>query len=635
MKVNSSKIRKIVYSLIAVLTLSLLAPVNNFVMANDGTASEKELASIMDSYAGKNVNVKNGLSIDMGQELNYKDLLQPEDYSVKFDVKSSDESVVAITEEGMILGQAPGTAFVTLESSYGVDIYEVYVKMPQIALFADNIEGNPGEITPRASNGNYKVFVDPGHGGGDPGAVGVGGLREKDVNLAVGLKVLMKLKAKGIDVVMSRDTDKFLELSQISSAANTSGSDVFVSIHANSASPSASGIETYYYPGKTASGKLASNVQTNLIKSTGAKDRSAKTADFHVVRETNMPSILVETGFVTNPSEAALLKTNSYQELLAQGIVNGVEQYLKANVSLTPTLGERVYGLDRYETSNKIATLGWQSAETVIIAPGVNYPDALCAAPLATKYDAPILLAQNIALSNQGSLVNTIKGLSAKKAIIVGGTTVLSSEFENQIKGLGIQVERIGGSDRFQTSVLIAERLGNKGEVAVAYGMGYADALSISSVAAQKGIPILLTNKSQLLSPVDSYIKNNNITKTYVIGGTAVIEDSVVRQLKNPVRLAGSTRYETNKRIFDAFKDIIKKDNVYIAIGNNFPDALSISALAGKQQAFVILSNKFSPEASMIDIINGNRSEINKAYIIGGPQFITKEVLDLLNITLK
>ena len=73
MKVNSSKIRKIVYSLIAVLTLSLLAPVNNFVMANDGTASEKELASIMDSYAGKNVNVKNGLSIDMGQELNYKD----------------------------------------------------------------------------------------------------------------------------------------------------------------------------------------------------------------------------------------------------------------------------------------------------------------------------------------------------------------------------------------------------------------------------------------------------------------------------------------------------------------------------------------------------------------------------------
>ena len=140
MKINSSKIRKIVYSLIAVLTLSLLAPVNNFVMANDGTASEKELASIMDSYAGKNVNVKNGLSIDMGQELNYKDLLQPEDYSVKFDVKSSDESVVAITEEGMILGQAPGTAFVTLESSYGVDIYEVYVKMPQIALFADNIE---------------------------------------------------------------------------------------------------------------------------------------------------------------------------------------------------------------------------------------------------------------------------------------------------------------------------------------------------------------------------------------------------------------------------------------------------------------------------------------------------------------
>lgn len=635
MKVNSSKIKKIVYSLIAVLTLSLVAPVNNFVMANDGTASEEKLASIMESYAGKNVNVKNGLSIDMGQELNYKELLQPEDYSVSYDVKSSDENIVTITEEGMIVGQAPGSAFVCLESSNGVNIYEVYVKMPQIAMFANNIEETEAQVTPRASNGNYKVFIDPGHGGSDSGAVGVGGLLEKNVNLPVALKVQMKLKAKGIDVVMSRDTDKFLKLSEISSAANKSGSDVFVSIHANSAAASAQGIETFYYPGKTDSGKLATNIQTNLIKSTGAKDREVKTADFHVVRETIMPSVLVETGFVTNANEAALLKTNSYQELLAQGIVNGVEQYLKANVSLTATSGERVYGLDRYETSNKIATLGWQSAETVIIAPGANYPDALCAAPLATKYDAPILLAQNIALSNQTNLVNTIKGLSAKKAIIIGGTSVISADFENQVKALGIQVERIGGKDRFQTSVLIAERIGNTGEVAVAYGLGYADALSISSVAAQKGIPILLTNKSQILSPVDSYIKNNNITKTYVIGGTAVIEDSVVKQLKNPVRLAGSTRYETNKRIFDTFKDIIKKDNVYIAIGNNFPDALSISALAGKQQAFVILSNKLSPEVSMIDIINSNRSEIGKAYIIGGPQFITNEVLDLLNITLK
>lgn len=634
MKISSSRIKKIVCSLIVVLTLSLVAPGNNFVMANDGTASETMLASIMNSYSGKNVYVKNGLSIDMGEELNYKELLQPEEYEVKFTLNSSDESIVAITETGIIHGQAPGTAFITLESNYGVYIYEVYVKMPQISLYSDNLVENQTEVTPKAPKGNYKVFIDPGHGGSDPGAV-ANGIKEKDINLPVALKVQMILKARGIDVVMSRDTDRFLELREISAAANASGSDVFVSIHANSASPGAYGIETFYYEGKTASMNLANNVQTNVIKSTGAYNRKVKTQDFHVIRETNMPSALVETGFITNVNEATLLKTDSYQQLLAVGIVNGIEQYLKANIALTPTPGERIYGLNRYETSYQVSSKGWTSADTVILALGADYPDALCAAPLATKLNAPILLTENISINKQQGLVNELKRLGAKKAVIIGGTSVLSTGLENEIRAIGLSTERIGGLNRYETSVLIAQKVGNNGEVAIANARGFADALSISAVAAQREMPIILVDSNQIPAASYSYLKNNNLKKVYAIGGPTVIGDVVVNQLSNVTRLGGNNRYETNKIIFDAFKNDIDKTNMYIALGNNFPDALSISALAGKTKSFVSLANMYGVETPLIDLINHNRNEIARIYVLGGPDFITDKALSINNIILK
>ncbi|ALV21555.1 N-acetylmuramoyl-L-alanine amidase [Carnobacterium antarcticum] len=186
------------------------------------------------------------------------------------------------------------------------------------------------------------VYVDAGHGGKDPGAQS-GGAKEKDLNLKVALKVRDKLEQKGYNVVMSRTTDVFLELSEIARKANNSKADIFVSIHHNSFNQNAYGIESYSYNSLgnstnpmsknisrlTSSEKLAKSSQQQMISYSGAYNRGAKKADFHVIRETNMPAVLLELGFIDNASERSKLVTNNYQEKLANGIVQGIVDYFK------------------------------------------------------------------------------------------------------------------------------------------------------------------------------------------------------------------------------------------------------------------------------------------------------------------
>ncbi|MBC9825904.1 GW dipeptide domain-containing protein [Carnobacterium inhibens] len=186
------------------------------------------------------------------------------------------------------------------------------------------------------------VYVDAGHGGKDPGAQS-GGVNEKDLNLKVALKVRDKLEQKGYNVVMSRTTDVFLELSEIARKANNSKADIFVSIHHNSFNKNSYGIESFSYNSLgtstnamsknlarlASSEKLAKNSQQQMISYTGAYNRGAKKANFHVIRETNMPAVLLELGFVDNTSERSKLVTNNYQEKLANGIVQGIVDYFK------------------------------------------------------------------------------------------------------------------------------------------------------------------------------------------------------------------------------------------------------------------------------------------------------------------
>lgn len=172
-----------------------------------------------------------------------------------------------------------------------------------------------------------KVFLDAGHGGKDPGALG-NGLKEKDINLSVTLKVGSILQEHGVTVDYSRTTDVFLELSERAAKANSFGADVFVSVHCNAFDdPSAKGVETYSYPGSSSGQNLARAIQDSIIES-GAYtvDRGIKTANFAVLRETTMPAALVELAFITNSQDADILinRQDDLAVAVSRGILNNL-----------------------------------------------------------------------------------------------------------------------------------------------------------------------------------------------------------------------------------------------------------------------------------------------------------------------
>ncbi|MBU3128909.1 N-acetylmuramoyl-L-alanine amidase [Clostridium tagluense] len=176
-----------------------------------------------------------------------------------------------------------------------------------------------------AVKNKYSVVLDPGHGGADSGAVGQMGTKEKTIVLAITLKVGNILAKNGVGVTYTRTIDKTQGLQQKCDVSNNAKPNYFVSIHANSYSaPTVSGIETFYKSGSAAGQKLAQAVQTELIKATGRVDRKIKTAGFYVLNNTNATAILVETSFVSNPTEEKLLVTEAYQTKVAQAISTGI-----------------------------------------------------------------------------------------------------------------------------------------------------------------------------------------------------------------------------------------------------------------------------------------------------------------------
>ena len=182
------------------------------------------------------------------------------------------------------------------------------------------------------------IVVDVGHGGQDRGAKAHNPYcEEKKICLLTARLVKQYLEQLGYHVVMTRSTDSALSLSRRVEIAKQAHANIFVSVHYNSSrSPEAKGIEVFFFDSKenktraTASKKLADLILTRIIRKTSANSRGVKKGNFYVIRETSMPAVLVEGGFISNPQERTLLKSRAYQEKIAQGIADGVDQYFKA-----------------------------------------------------------------------------------------------------------------------------------------------------------------------------------------------------------------------------------------------------------------------------------------------------------------
>ncbi|MBV5260381.1 N-acetylmuramoyl-L-alanine amidase [Synechococcus moorigangaii CMS01] len=184
----------------------------------------------------------------------------------------------------------------------------------------------------RPPRSNIVVTIDPGHGGRDPGAVGIGGLQEKNAVLPISQEVARILQQNGIGVRMTRNTDVFVSLEDRARQANAANADLFVSIHANAISmsrPDINGFEVFYFQ----SGRgLAESIHRNVMRRISIRDRGVKTARFYVLRNTSMPSALVETGFVTGREDAPRLNDPAFRSQMAQAIAAGILEYIQNNV---------------------------------------------------------------------------------------------------------------------------------------------------------------------------------------------------------------------------------------------------------------------------------------------------------------
>jgi N-acetylmuramoyl-L-alanine amidase len=182
------------------------------------------------------------------------------------------------------------------------------------------------------------IVLDGGHGGSDHGARGhMPYCEEKRICLLTSRLVKRYLEQLGYHVVMTRATDNFVPLPRRVEIAQQAQGNIFVSIHFNSSrSPEAQGIEVFFFDSKenrtraSASRKLADSVLSRVIRRTSAHSRGVKKGNFYVIRETTMPAILIEGGFISNLDERSLLKSRDYQEKIARGIADGIDAYFKS-----------------------------------------------------------------------------------------------------------------------------------------------------------------------------------------------------------------------------------------------------------------------------------------------------------------
>ena len=296
----------------------------------------------------------------------------------------------------------------------------------------------------------------------------------------------------------------------------------------------------------------------------------------------------------------------------------------------TPTPNPGVIGGgDRIETAIKISRRFYDKAKTVIVVRHDLFPDSMTASVLAKLKDAPILLNPTDKLDPRVGA--EIKRLGAEEVIIVGGPDSVSERVREELKvyDKDKNVERVAGVDRYGTSEMVARRVtgitGKKYTGVVASGQVFPDALSVGTFASREAYPILLVKKDTVPYQIERAIKDLDISKTYIAGGTSTIFKSTEAKLPRVLeRMAGKDRYETSVAIAKSkFED---SKEAFIASGEEFADALVISPISGKYNKPTLLASR-----------NKNTNSVVKKYIqdvgltsitgIGGEKYLPYSVL--------
>jgi stage II sporulation protein D len=287
----------------------------------------------------------------------------------------------------------------------------------------------------------------------------------------------------------------------------------------------------------------------------------------------------------------------------------------------------RVSGSERYSTSvsaGRRAPLE-DPKGTVVIASGENahLVDGLVAAPLAAVEDAPLLLSSAAALP--GPVGDEVARLGVTRAILVGGTNALSEKVVSDLRARGVTtVERLAGSNRYETGLLVAREMGPPRAVAViASGEGgsLADALGAGGPAAATGRPILLVARESVPLPTRQALTEMGTSSTIVVGGPAAITDGTMSQLPNPRRVSGSDRYSTSIAVADEFAEEVGFDKVVLSSGD--PGGLVDALPGGAIQALTVLTAPNTLPPAVRDWLARRDPQLGVVDVIGGPNAVT------------
>lgn len=230
-----------------------------------------------------------------------------------------------------------GKIYLQEEVNNNYKIYSLGKKGIAIDIF-NSVVNTPVASDVALSNVKNKIItIDPGHGGSDSGAVGPNGYTEKEGTFAISQKVASILNQSGAKVVMTRDSDVDVygpnasarnELQARVDVGNNANSDIFVSIHCNAfVNPAANGTQTFYYGSSYQGQRLAQSIQEKMIEANGLRDRGISTCNFYVIKHSYMPAVLIETAFITNYDEEALLSDDEWQTTMAKAIAEGINEY--------------------------------------------------------------------------------------------------------------------------------------------------------------------------------------------------------------------------------------------------------------------------------------------------------------------
>ena len=316
---------------------------------------------------------------------------------------------------------------------------------------------------------------------------------------------------------------------------------------------------------------------------------------------------------------------NVTQECIIEDITSrkDVNKYLrKTSAPITELTGS-----DRYETAVKISKEGWKNgSDKVVIINGDVSIDGIISTPLATTYNAPILLVEKNNVPN--SVKSELKRLNPKDIIIIGDENAISKTTANQIKStVNASQTRLKGSNRYETSLLIAKEIDKNHDVEKVYitnaNGGEVDALTIAAKAGQDKQPIILTDKNSITDNTYKWLKSEDLQNAYFIGGPQMISTNVINKVNDITkdnvtnnRVYGADRHETNANVIKKFYTDDELEAVLVAKSDVLVDALAAGPLAANLKSPILITPKTYVSAYHKE--NLEAKSANKVYKIGG-----------------